>query len=177
MKRSGDRRHHRWSPAPTLNGCDWTSSTLTQSSEQECSYLKASKRHPSTPYCHNPSKAFLEEPGCMPSRDRQNMLVLVYSQHFSKICWRGQTWSVVLLQRREPHWVSPSFGSVIFVASWHALLQGDWAKRSRGSWFIHSCFPFCVWGWLICHSFGALPKRHSAWHTWVSQIIRRSRFP
>jgi len=87
--------------------------------------LKASKRHPSTPYSHNTPKAFLEERGCMPSRDRQNMLVLVYSQHFSKICWRVPICSVVLRQRRKSHWVSSSFGSIVFMASWHALFQGD----------------------------------------------------
>ena len=34
--------------------------------------------------------------------------------------------------------------------------------------FIHSCLLFCLWGWwgwLICQSFGALIKRHAAWHT------------
>ena len=32
-----------------------------------------------------------------------------------------EIYSVVLRQQRKPHWVSPSFGSVISVASWNAL--------------------------------------------------------
>jgi len=62
MKRSSDSTHHCWTPTPTLNACDLTPSTRTQSSEQVYSYLTASKRHPSTPYSHNPLKAFHEEP-------------------------------------------------------------------------------------------------------------------
>jgi len=34
-----------------------------------------------------------------------------------------------------------------------------------------------VWGRSICQSFGALTKRHSTWHTRVSQTIWRSKFP
>ena len=48
-KRSGDSTQHCRSPTPTLNRCDLTqSSTRTQSSEQEYSYLTASKRQPPT---------------------------------------------------------------------------------------------------------------------------------
>jgi len=42
------------------------------------------------------------------------------------------------------------FGSIIFAASWRTLFLGVCAKRCRGSWFIHSCLPFCVWRWSIC---------------------------
>ena len=56
MKRSGDSTHHCRSPTQTLNGCELTPSTGTQSSEQECRYLTASNRHPSTPYYHNIKK-------------------------------------------------------------------------------------------------------------------------
>jgi len=89
-----------------------------------------------------PPKAFHEKPGCMASRDRQNMLFSEYFQDFSKFCLRVQIWSVVLRQLQKPYWVSSSFGSVIFVASWHTLLLGVLAKRCRGSWFIHSCLLF-----------------------------------
>jgi len=58
MKRSGDSTHHCRSLTPTLNGCDLTLSTRTQSSEQEYSYLTASKRHPSTPYSRNIPQSF-----------------------------------------------------------------------------------------------------------------------
>jgi len=52
----------RLNPTPTLNGCDLTLSTGTQSSEQENSYLTASKRHPSTPYSHNTPNIFTRNP-------------------------------------------------------------------------------------------------------------------
>ena len=52
----------RVSPPPKLNGCDLPPSTRTQFSEQEYSYLAASKRHPSTLYSHNTPKAFHENP-------------------------------------------------------------------------------------------------------------------
>jgi len=48
MKRSGDSTHHCQSTTPTLNDLDLPPPTLTQSSEQECSYLTASERHLST---------------------------------------------------------------------------------------------------------------------------------
>jgi len=41
-----------------MNGCDFTPSTRTQSSEQENSYLTASKRHPSTSHTRNTPNAF-----------------------------------------------------------------------------------------------------------------------
>jgi len=56
-------------------------------------------------------------------------------------------------------------------------LPGRLSKEMPRSWFIYSCLPFCVWGWSICHSFAALPKRHATWHTRVSQTTRRSEFP
>jgi len=58
MKRSGNSTHHCRSLTPTLNGCELTPSTRTQSSEQEYSYLMASKRHPSTPYSRNIHQRF-----------------------------------------------------------------------------------------------------------------------
>jgi len=55
----------------------------------------------------------------------------------------------VLWQQRKPHWVSSSFGAIIFVASWQALFLGDEAKRCRGSSFIHPSLPFYVWRWSV----------------------------
>jgi len=48
----------RHCPTPTLNGCDLTPSTGTQSSEQENSYLTPSKRHTSTSSSHNTTQSF-----------------------------------------------------------------------------------------------------------------------
>ena len=84
--------------------------------------------------------------------------------------------NVVLRPRRKPHRVSSSFGSTIFAASWHTLFLGDKTKWCRSSWFTHFCLLSCVWGWSICQSFDALQKRHAAWHTRVSQTVRRSKF-
>jgi len=56
------------------------------------------------------------------------------------------------------------FALSFFKQIWHTLLLGGWEKRYPGSWYIHSCLLCCVWGWSICHSFDALPKRHDTWH-------------
>ena len=49
MKRIADSTHPcRQSPTPTVNGCDLTPPTRTQTSEQEYSDLTASNRRPST---------------------------------------------------------------------------------------------------------------------------------
>jgi len=74
---------------------------------------------------------------------------LACSQDFSKFCWRVEICSVVLRPRQKTHWISSSFGSIIF-PSWHTHFLGGLAKRCRGSWFIHSYLPICVWGRSIC---------------------------
>jgi len=66
---------HCRSPTPSVNDCNLTPSTRTQSSEQEYSYLTTSKRQPSTPYSRNASKAFHKERGYLLSRGRQNMCI------------------------------------------------------------------------------------------------------
>ena len=180
MNTSSDSTHHCRNPTPTLDGCDLTLLTRTQSSEQEYSYLTASKRHPSTPCSRNTPLSFSHvEPGHILNRGGQNIVYtsLAYSKNFSKICWRVEICSGALRPRRKQHWVSSSFGSIIFATSWYTYFLRGEAKRYPGSWFIHSCFPFCVWGWSICQSFGALLKRYATWHTRVSQTIRRSKFP
>ena len=150
MKRSGDSTHH-WR-SPTLNGCDLTPSTETQSSEQEYSYLTASKRRSSTRYSHNTNQNFSRgtRPYTYPRSTKHVYKSLACSQDFSKICWRVEICFAVLRLRQKPHWVLFSFGSIIFTASWHTLFLGGFAKRCRGSWFIHSCLPFSAWGQSIC---------------------------
>jgi len=110
-----------------------------------------SNRRPSTPYSRNTPQSFSREtrPYTFPRSTKHVHTSLAYSQDFSKIFWRVKLWSVALRPRRKPHWVWSSFGSIIFAASWHTLLLGDQAKRCRGSWFIHFCLPFCVWGWMV----------------------------
>ena len=150
LKRSGDSTHHCRSPTPTLNGCDLSPSTETQPSELEYTYLTASKRHPSTPYSHhNTPQSFSRgtQPYTYFTRSTNHVYKsFAYSQDFSNICWRVEICSVMLRPRRKPHWVSSSFGSIIFAASWGTLFLGGLAKRCRGSWFIHSYLRFCVWG-------------------------------
>jgi len=90
--------HHCRSPTPTLNGCDLTPSTRTQSSEQEYSYLAASMRHPSTPYSRNTPQSFSRgtRPYTFPISTKHVYTSLGCSQDFSKICWRVEICSVVL---------------------------------------------------------------------------------
>jgi len=138
-----------------------------------------SQRFPSTPYSHNTPKAFHEEPGHIyTSPGRQNMCVSFWQapMDFSKICCRVEICSVVLGPRQNRTGYHPAWFNY-FATSWHTLFLGGLAKRCCGSWFIHSCFHFCMWGWSICQSFGTLPKRHDTWHTRVSQTISRSKFP
>ena len=127
--KSGDSTHHCRSPTPKLNSCDLPPSTRTQFSEQEYSYLTASKRHQSTPYSHNNHRTFREELGnilSVLSRGRQNMSILLWhAPRISRKFTGVENCSVVLRRQRKPHWVSSSFGSVIFVASWQALFLGD----------------------------------------------------
>ena len=108
-KRNGDNTHHCRSPTPALNGCDLTSPTLTQTSEQQYSDLKltVSNWWPSTPYSRNTPKYFHEEPRRMFSRGRQSM-----PKRFGILPRFLEIWSVVL-PGRKPHWVWPSFGSII----------------------------------------------------------------
>jgi len=59
-----------------------------------------------------------------PKVDKHVWTSSAWSQDFSKICWRVDICSVVLQPRRKQHWISSSFGSIIFAASWHTLLLG-----------------------------------------------------
>ena len=126
--------HRCQSPIPALKGCYLTPLTRTQSSEQEYSYLTASKRHPSTPYSRNTSQSFSRgtRPYTFPS-STTHVYTWACSQDFLKICWRVEICSVVLRPRRKPDWVSSSFGSIIFAASWHTLFLGGLANRCPGS--------------------------------------------
>jgi len=180
MKRSGDSTHHCRSPTPTVNGCDSTPSTRTQSSEQECGYLTASMwgtrqhRTPATPL-----KAFHEEPGHILSRNRQQMCIRLLHAPRNSRKFAGE-WQFVRLcygrdeNRRGYH------PALVQLFPRHLGIHsslGGLAKGCPSSRFIHSCLPFCEWGWSICQSFNALPKRHATWHTRVSQTIRRSKMP
>ena len=101
--------------------------------------VAASKRYPSTPYSHNTPKAFHEEPDHWLSRGRQNLSIsLWHAPRISQICWRVEICYVMLWPRQKPHWVSSSFGSIIFATSWHTLFLGGLAKRCPSSWYIHT---------------------------------------
>jgi len=95
MKRAVDSTHHCRSPILTMNSCDFTLSTRTQSSEQEYSYLTASKRHPSTPHSRNTPKAFHKEPGHILSRGRQNMCIRLWQTSRIYRKFAGE-WKLVL---------------------------------------------------------------------------------
>ena len=134
IKRSGDSTHHCQNPTPTVNGCELTPSTGTKSSEQECSYLTASKRRRATLYSHNTPKLFTTNPAIYFFEVDKTCVYksLACSKDFSKICWRVELCPVVLRPRTKPYWVSSSFVSVISAASWHTLFLGGLAKRCRG---------------------------------------------
>jgi len=123
----GDSTHHCRSPTPALNSCDLTPSMRTKSSEQEYSYLTASKRHPSTLHSRNTPQSFSRgiRSYTFPRSTKHVYTSLACSRDFSKICWRVEICSKVLRPRRKPHWVSSSFGSIIFAACWHTLFLGD----------------------------------------------------
>jgi len=55
----GNSTHLCASPTPTVNGCDLTPPTRTQTSEQEYSDLIFSDTRPSTTYSNNTTKNFL----------------------------------------------------------------------------------------------------------------------
>jgi len=87
VKRSGDSTHHYRSPTPC---CELAPSAGTQSSEQEYSYLTASKRHPSAPYSYNNPQSFSRgtRPYTFPRSTKHVYKSLACFQDFSKICWR-----------------------------------------------------------------------------------------
>jgi len=106
--------------------------------QQEAPINTILPQHPPKLFTRNPVVYFLKiDKTCAVYKS------LVCSQDFSKICWRVEISSVMLRQRQKPHWVSSSFGSIIF-PSWHALVLGGLAKSCHGSWFVHSCLTFCV---------------------------------
>jgi len=133
MKKSDDSTQHCRSPAPSLNGCDLTPSTRTQSFEQEYSYLTGRKRHPSTLCSRNTSKSFPEvpklprgtHPYTFPRSTKHVLTSLACSQDFSKICWRVEICSVVLRPRRKSHSDIIQLWFKFFAASWHTLFLGS----------------------------------------------------
>ena len=131
MKRSGDSTHNCRSPTPMLSGCDLTPSTRTQSSERKYSYLMASRRNPSTLYSRNTPQSFSQRtrPYKFPKSTKHVYTSLSCPQNFSKICWRVEICSVVPRPWRKSRWVSTSFGSIIFAASWHTLVLGRLSKE------------------------------------------------
>jgi len=105
MKRRDDSTHHCRSPTPTMNGCTLTPSTRTQASQQEYSYLTASKRHPSTPYSCNTPQSFSRgtRPCTFPRPTKHVHTSLADFQDFSEIGWRLEICYVALRARRKPH--------------------------------------------------------------------------
>ena len=116
------------------------------------------------------------QPYTFPRSTKHVYTSLACSQDFSQIWWGTEIWSVALRPQRKQHWVSPSFDSIF---SRHLGLHSSWETKQRDAAVVGSFTPdpFCVWGWSICQSFGALPKRHATWHTQISRTIWRSKFP
>ena len=143
MKRCGDSTHHCRSPTPTLNDCDLTASTWTQSSELEYSYLTA--RHLSTPYCYNTPQSFLRgtQPFIyFPQADKACVYVFSMLPGFLETLLESENLfcSATATTKTAPGIIQ--LGSIILAASWHTLFLGGLAKGC--SWFIPSCLHFCV---------------------------------
>ena len=137
MKRSGDRTHHCPSPRPTLNRCDWTS-------EQEYSYFKARKRHPSTPYSHNNPQSFSRGTQLYAFSRSTKHVIFGILPRILKILLERANLVCSATAAMETALGIIQLGSINFVVSRHALFQGDWAKRCPGSWFIHSSSFLCI---------------------------------
>ena len=92
-------------------------------------------------------------------------------QDFSKVCWSGNLFCSTTAATKTALGISQLWFSY-FRGIMACILPGRLSAKMRGSWFIHSCLPFCVWRWSICQSFSVLPKRHTTRHT----TIWRSKF-
>ena len=79
-------------------------------------------------------------PYIYPSSTKHVYTSLECSRDFLKICWRVEICSVVLRPRRKPHWVSSSFGSIIFAASWH-IVYSSWEAKQRDAAVVGSFTP------------------------------------
>jgi len=89
---------------------------------QEAAINTVLPQHPPKLFTRNPAIYFPEvDKTCVYKS-------LACSQDVSKICWRVELCSVVLRRRQNPHWVSSSFGSIIFAAAWHTL-RGRLSKK------------------------------------------------
>ena len=99
MKRSDDSTHpYCRSPTPTLNGCDVTLPTRTQTSEQEYSDLAASDRQLSTAYsCNTPQSLFTRNPiVCFLEVDKACEDIFSILPWFFKILVESEMWSILL---------------------------------------------------------------------------------
>jgi len=87
MKRSG-LKYTSLSSTPTVNGCDLTPPTRTQT-EQEYSDLTTSNRPPLTPYFRKTAQSFSQGTGRMLFRGRQNKRKTsrAHFKDFTKISW------------------------------------------------------------------------------------------
>jgi len=178
MKRIGDSTHHCRSPTPKLNGCDLAPSTRTQFSEQEYSYLTTNKRHVPTPTPATPPKFFTRNPAIyFPEDDKTYVHVFdMFPGLLENLLESGNLfYSATAATKITLGIIQLCFN--YFRSALAHTLPGRLSNEMPGSWFIHSCLPVCICGWSICHSFGALPTRHTTWHIRVSQTIRHSKFP
>ena len=127
-----DITHHCRNPTPTLNDCESTPTTVTQSSEQEYGELRASNRHPSTPCSHNITQSFSRGTGpyTFPRSTKLVNTSLACSQDFLKVWWRVEISSVVLRPRQKSHWVSARLG-----------MHSSWEAKQRDAAVVGSFTP------------------------------------
>jgi len=150
-----------------MNGCDFTPSTRTQSSEQENSYLTASKRHPSTSHTRNTPNAFPKLffgrlPGFI-----ENLL-----ESANLFCnAAGATQTALGVRQLCFNFFALSFFNKFGIHS-------SWEAEQRDTPVVGAFTPVSLvvygeWGWSIYQSFDALPKRHDTWHQGCSEAGTR----
>ena len=113
LERTSDNTHTCRSPTPTVNGCDLTLPTRTQTSDETTMDLTASKGQTSKPQCRNTSQSFFQGTGL------NFFLQVTIVDIFAKLLWllliclTLKIWSAVVCPGRKLHWVTYSFGSII----------------------------------------------------------------
>ena len=137
MKRSGDSIHHFWSPTPTLNDCELTLLTGTQSSEQEYSYLTASNRHPSTPYSQNITLSFSSgtRPYTFPRSTTHVLCISLWQvpRLSWKICWRVEIYFFYSATTATK--TTLGIIQLWFSYFWHRSIHSSWENMRRKNSF------------------------------------------
>jgi len=181
MKMSADTTHPCRSSKPTVNCCDLTPKTRTQTSEQEYNNVTASSRRPSTLFSRNTPQyfswvtyAFFEVNktcadifGILP-RFLKNFLECV------------QIWSIVVHPWQKPHWVVSipqlwfDYLAASFLKAFDIYFSRESNERDVPLLVHYLLYPFLCMGVInpTCQSFATppvCPVRCGS--NWVQQVL------